>query len=370
MKKFEFLYVILLVVITASILISTKFIGNPYEFSKPVYYFRFFLIILNLLLLLVILRNIIRAGLSERIKRYLSVGVTILIIIFIFEGVFMFVSRSFSSPYPLASQNWVRKYWLPTINSLGYRDIEIDAATLKGKSKIVVLGSSYVAGDGIEDTSDRFTDQLQEKFPDNYRVFNIGYCGSNIIDQFKRLQEFSVKPDILILSHTTKSIKGNKDSGSKKEKSRIPGNPGFFVQNSYLLNYVFWKFIAPGKLFEKYIEDIDNNHIFSYLDDEKLNAHFSNLNRFIAYSNENSIPLIVVLFPSMNIGIGFSEVIVNRQVADFFRSKNIPVINVYDFVKDIPAKDRIINSNNPHPSSLVHSIVADELYNTIVQKTN
>lgn len=53
-------------------------------------------------------------------------------------------------------------------------------------------------------------------------------------------------------------------------------------------------------------------------------------------------------------------------IGKFFKRKNIPVINVADMIEKIPVKKRIVSYNDPHPSILVHNLMAEEIYKTLV----
>ena len=373
MKRYILIiYTALFLVFGFFVLYTTQHIGGPGSFSPPVFYARLCLCILCIAVLLKLLHAAIKINFTERVKKYGIIAIAMLFFLLLTEMIFMFVSRSFGTPYPLADQNWARHYWHP-INTLGYRDYEVTSEKSGGQKNILILGSSYTAGDGIKNIEDRFSDRLQKLLPDNYHVYNLGYCGSGTADAYERLMEFPVKPDILVLTHTSKSI--NDVAGAKNQLKggnyRIDMQygllTGFIVGNSYLINYLFWKYYAPQKLFDKYLENINDNPILLYLQKEPLNRHLSDLMKFIDYSKRDSIPLLAISFPSLNNTIAFSQMIVCAPVEIFFEEQDIPVISVYGLVKDIPASGRTVNSNDAHPSVLVHQLIADELYKILTE---
>ena len=67
--------------------------------------------------------------------------------------------------YTLASQKRLAEYWKP-INSFGYRDIEHDLSSLGSKKILFVVGDSFVAGQGIDNPRDRFSDVLAAQLGD------------------------------------------------------------------------------------------------------------------------------------------------------------------------------------------------------------
>src|SRR5262245_21618978 len=72
------------------------------------------------------------------------------------EGVFSMIDRSHAVGYTLAARLWFARHWTPPGNSFGYRDVEHPD---DGKKKLFVLGDSFVAGMGIRDVRERFTDR-------------------------------------------------------------------------------------------------------------------------------------------------------------------------------------------------------------------
>jgi len=324
----------------------------------------------TLLLTIRLIHKAITSPFPEKIKKYVILLLSLVLLFWGGDLGFMFIARSFGTSSPLADQNWTRRYWKP-INSYGYRAKPINSEETKDKKNILILGSSYTAGDGINHIKDRYSNKLQKMVPDSYLVHNLGLCGSEAIDAFKRLNEYPAKPDILVFAHTTKSIKGvgGKNSNDSMKNYGIDQELNiifrFIIRNSYLANYLFWKFYAPAKLQEKYLSDLENNPVFLYLQREKISTHLNNLQKFINYSEDNNILLIVISFTAMNNSIAFSNVIVANPIERYFAQKGIPVISVYDLVKDIPYTERTINSSDAHPGIIVHHLIAEKLFETL-----
>ena len=117
-----------------------------------------------------------------------------------------------------------------------------------------------------------------------------------------------------------------------------------------------------------YMEDIENNPVFFYLQKDLLAMHLADLDKFISFCNKANIPLIVVSFPALNEGIAFTKMIVNNPIEEYFEKRNITAISVYDLVKDLPSEQRTVNSNDSHPSALVHKIIAAKLLKNITNR--
>jgi hypothetical protein len=289
---------------------------------------------------------------------------SILCLVLILEGIFTFLPRSFGTGIPLAERNWLAYYWRP-VNHLGYRDLEVETPCPAGIVKIAVLGDSIVAGHGIKDFRLRFSDLLAEHLGPSYRVYNLGICGSDTRDQLKSLMNFPVAPDMVILAHYDNDIPMPKTAPYEIILSVLDElNPEvrFIVDRSFLANYLYWSFFAPGRLFEKYVESAETNPFFYYLDKEILALHQKDLKAIQNYCENNNIGFLPVLFPEMGIYIEFSKIIVNQPLATFFLDRDTPVLDVYPLVKSLPRNQRTVNQHDQHPSPLVHAIVAKALY--------
>jgi lysophospholipase L1-like esterase len=278
----------------------------------------------------------------------------------ILEALFMFVPRSHGVGYSLAAKNWVRYYWKP-LNTLGYRDKEVQG--IPGKKNIVIVGDSFVAGQGINNPECRFSNLLEKKLGGQYRVYNLGRCGADTRVEYDDLMKFPVKPDILILAYLGNDIdaiaykKYKEFSGFALYSDLYPAAKPF-VQYSYLINYIYWLF--PHADTAPYFNLLKN----AYQDEELFSEHMQDLDEFIGYSLKEEIPFIVLLFPFM-IDYGLNEAYMEK-IAHYFSSRGIPVVNVADSIAGVPQRKRIINSNDGHPSVYVNKLVADALYGMVL----
>src|SRR4029079_8000931 len=73
----------------------------------------------------------------------------------------------------LASNRWLHLYFWNHVNALGYRDVEHPPELFRSRRSVLVLGDSFVAGYGIKDPRDRFSDILQQRLGDDWVVANV-----------------------------------------------------------------------------------------------------------------------------------------------------------------------------------------------------
>lgn len=280
----------------------------------------------------------------------------------------------------LASRVWFSKYW--RTNSMNYRDAEPNIAVDKSKYKIMLTGDSYVAGHGIKNPNDRFGNILQSYLSGNAKIFNLGHNGWDTEAEFNAITKYPLPPDLIVLCHCPNDIERCNGQTSKlvtKEllpllyKASLFPN-GFFnylIDNSYLLNYFYYKFYRDKTSSDKYVftEESaissmkDGNYSGKYLVPAILNQHLNQLGKFIMLSRQYNIKLVVVLFPeTYDNGIDFSEKNINLPLYNFFRNNGVPVLDTYQLFKNIPEKERIVNITDAHPSVMANRKIADELY--------
>ena len=288
-------------------------------------------------------------------------GITFLLIIL--EGVFMFHQGTHRFNGTLGSRAWFLNHW--ELNAEGYRDAGYDS-TRTAKRKILVIGDSFVAGHGVADRKDRFTDQLEAMIPENeYSVYNLGVGGSDTRDENKRLREFPFKPDILIFSWYPNDIEQDGELGGltlqhARSYHDLPGIARYFARRSYLWNYIYWRYPHPDELSDYfgYIKQC-----FAFL--KVRYAHLQEIDRLVAYGDSLHVPMAAVVFPFLENAEGSQ--FATDPIEERFSAHGVPTLSVRDMLLGKPAIDYIVNQNDPHPNEKLHKMVADSLLKMLQQ---
>jgi len=298
----------------------------------------------------------------------------VVINIIILETVFVFVAQTHVVGNTLAHKRWMDYYWKP-VNELRFRDENFTSERLRGKKKVIAIGDSFTAGHGIKNVRDRFSDQLASKLPPHYSVLNLGRDGLDTSTQLYRLFHFPIKPDVLVYQYFGNDIEGI-CAARGREKQRDENfaryidyadlnNFGkWLVEKSYFSNYLYWQFYWPSSHADgpTYFDFV----IPCYENKEILAGHLSMLSSLVKFSENESFPLIVVLFPFMN-NIEGSQFYM-EGIEDFFLKRSVPVVNVGKLSADIPLRKRVVNKIDSHASVLVHHRIADEIYKIMKEK--
>lgn len=309
-----------------------------------------------------ILKGIFEKYKSKETLKKIAVPVALMVVlIIILEGVFMFVPRSHFYGGSYASRVWFNYYWHQ--NSFKCRDNEIN--TKSPQPAIFFVGDSFTAGHGIKNTNNRFSNIVANQMS-SYNVVNIGQNGADTRMEYNRMidivKQTGIVPKKIVLQYFGNDIE-------RVAKSEGLDFNGFDINNgsslnkwlctsSFLYNYLYW--IFPHGDTKPYIDFLQK----SYHSQNVLNRHFEDLTKFLDYSSQNNIQLVVVIFPFMQ-DIGFSKSLYTDLIRNFLNSKNITTIDVGELVKSMPVRDLCVNANDGHASVMVNKIVGEEILKKI-----
>jgi hypothetical protein len=334
-----------------------------YHPTGIVIYLRLFLLFLILVESLKLFKIIfVDKTINKLITNLAIVLYSIFLLFILLEATFMFIPKSSHFDFTLACKLWFAKYWKP-INSFGFRDNEPD----NNNPVILFVGDSFTAGGGLKSIDDRFSNivgkELNKK-EKKYTVINIGKLGANSRDEYDSMINFlhltGIKPEIIVLQYFGNDLENVlQKMGIDYGRATIPQDASKFliltVQSSYLFNYIYWS-LPHSNITIPYVSSL----YYAYKNDYILSQHKAELMSFVDYARENSIELIVTVFPYF-LDIEMSDSMYAVDISNFFRANKVSVINVSQLVKNIPVSERIINKNDFHASKLVNRIVAQEI---------
>lgn len=283
----------------------------------------------------------------------------------------------------LTSTNWFSLYWEE--NSLGYRDEEPELNDRSEKQNVLVLGDSYVAGHGIRDPKDRFTDICSNRLKEYVDVFNLGICGVDTKDELQMLRSFPITPDLVVLVHFVNDIG---DSPIKDQRlsgdihthypKRLYQN-NFLIRKSILFNYLeflfyqynvskFFDSVSSLSLDQLLATDLGRTvYLSSYTNDSLLEKHLVELEEIYGWCRKKDIKVQLVLFPNLMDNY-YHEIdsLVNIPISSHAESQNVQVLNLTPLFEDLQENQRMVGPTDSHPSRILHRIVADTLSTQIL----
>lgn len=283
-----------------------------------------------------------------------SIGWTLVIL----EVVFIYsMVASDGLGFTLSSKTWFDRHWNP-MNSLGYRDVEHDVSRIGEKNSLFVVGDSFVAGHGIEDHRDRFSDVLATQLGRKWEVFNLAKNGWNTANEGTAIEEMPIVPDAIVLSHFVNDIEGAAEKVWGPRKTELIEQPHWLidpvVQRSHLVNFCYWRmfrFRNSKQMGNAYAEYLSK----AYNDEKVWSVHQGELQRIVDYAEENGVRLTVVVFP--NLARVSSTQPHTDKVVRFLESCEVPVLDLSPSLLERDTSELVVNRLDAHPSVTLHKEV-------------
>jgi hypothetical protein len=281
-------------------------------------------------------------------------------------GFKLFFAQSDAFRYTLASQNWYERYWQE--NSLGYRDVEWTADKLAGKTRVMVVGDSFVAGSGIPEPENRFANQLGRLLGDNFAVLNVASPGWDTVDEVKAILSYPYRPDMLVLSYYINDIEGTAYQSGLRRPPIRQDPPAWLlplVQNSYAFNFLYWRIVRLGP--QEWAKVYWNDWLTKISAEPEIRwRHQQELLKIIEGAASERIPLYVVVFP--NLAAVDESRFMTQPIIDLFRTHNIPILDVGELLAGRDPATTTVNAVDSHPNEAVNREVAEHLYHMITEQ--
>lgn len=295
-----------------------------------------------------------------RLLNFSLIALSVLFCLLALEIVATMTPRSNGAAISLAGSLWRKKHW--TVNREDFRDINHSTDSANKKTKVAVIGDSFVAGAGLEKVEQRFSNKLAAMLGDPFEVYNFGASDSATSGQFKILHELNFSPGIVIYSYYGNDIEevaigaGDRFSGFKPYAD-LGELTQYVVTRSYLFNYIYWSFPKPYA--DKYIAYLKS----AFENQNFLNEHLKGIQRIIDHCKSKNIKLFTVIFPFIQDpeNSGFYVTPIRKHL----ENHQIPVVDVRELVKGKLPKELVVNSNDAHANEFVNELVAKALYEVI-----
>jgi lysophospholipase L1-like esterase len=332
-------------------------------FSNPIFAGKFMLLrlIMALTLLWQTLRIIYLSWVRKEVKTWLGsrIGLALaglFMALLLTESVFFFVGRSHHTIQSYAGRIWFHRHW--ETNRDGFRDQEYSEKDLEGKKVILCLGDSFTAGAGVADPKDRFSDRLQGKLGDKYKVLNLGVNGLGPEGELEVLQDFPYQADVLLLSWFLNDIHGAAEEAGMSLREAMPVNgrgPTLFPKDLlYSANYFWWS-DSHSDAHQGYYEYLRN----AFANPKALTIHTRRLSELITEAQTRGMKVAVVLFPQLYDVPGSNFAI--QPIETWLKTQAIPSLNLIPIFAPYAPEDIIVNNNDAHPNQKAHALVADTL---------
>ena len=173
-------------------------------------------------------------------------------------AVFLIQSDGFG--FTLSSQKWFDRHWIP-INAEGYRDYDHEWTD----NVVFIVGDSIVAGHGIDEVEQRFSNQFANHMGTDWTVAIIAQNGWGPVEQLEALRQHEITPDHIVVSYYLNDIQSAAEAHDLRfETADITVSPSALrpiVNQSYLANFVYWRIYrgSPRNSYWDYLQDAFQN---------------------------------------------------------------------------------------------------------------
>lgn len=260
-----------------------------------------------------------------------------------------------------AARRWAALHWQP-INPQGFRDVEHDAAVLRSTRRLVVLGDSFAAGDGVEDVDDRFAGVLARELGAGWSVVVLARRGWSTADQAAALERLAYPPHELVLAHYLNDIEGAAARHGRTWSLDLAVEPAWLaalVERSELANLVYWRLRrariwSEGRSYAEFV-------YAAFADEAIWRSHAGELQRILDHARRVGARPLVVLFPHLFDLEGSAPA--TTRLKGYFRERGVTVLDVGGLVASgsWTQAELFAAPVNPHPSPALHREVARAL---------
>ena len=294
------------------------------------------------------------------------VTLTTLLVLFLIAEAWLRIFYITTDGYGFTAMNyhWYKNFYWGHYNSVGYRDYEPrDDGDL---TRIAVLGDSFAMGHGINNIDETFPQLLESQLGTDYDVNVIAQSGWDSDVELHYLQEYPLKPDVVILSYYLNDIDHLLTDPSQNPDAvfDFPENPAlnWFVLNFFVPNFAYYnllQFTSPVRA-----TNFTSRLIDAHMDDDLWAQQAWWLNEIVEWTRSNEVELVVLLWPQ--IAAVEDSVPATVQVRDFFLERDVPVVDMTEVLIDKDPRRMIVNRFDAHPGIEAQHLAADWLYATVM----
>lgn len=259
----------------------------------------------------------------------------------------------------LVSQAWSVRHF--HTNAFGLRDnVEYSTEFTPGQRRVTFVGDSFTAGYGVKNVEDRFVNRIRKLHPD-WEVHAVAKPGLDTSTEVDIMHNLTVNSgyelDQVVLVYQINDI-GELMPGwvvGYKQMLADRFRQSWICENSYFVNlyYLRW-WLSQNEYMRKYYEEVEAAYKGSLWETQKIGL--------LAFSNMTRIRggrLMVVTFPYMDNPARFKAV--HDQLAAYWRSNNIPHLDLLPFFTNVPTAKLVVNPHDTHPNEHAHGIAAQAI---------
>lgn len=255
------------------------------------------------------------------------------------------------------TQQWFKRHFKYNMN--GMRDsLDYRLDQRVGTRRITFVGDSFTAGHGIADVEDRFANRIRSMMPGT-EVHVIAYPGADTgvqVEAMSELAQFGYHFDVVVLVYCLNDISDIVPEWQQiLERIYESHNSGFVVNNSYLFNWLYFRFFA--------VQDPDVSDYYAFVREnyegpvwERQTQRLDNMRSEI---QERGGQLFVVTFPFLHsLGPDDDYGAIHEQLGSFWQDRGVPHLDLLSVYESFEPADVVVNRFDAHPNERAHALAA------------
>ncbi|MBF0594281.1 MAG: SGNH/GDSL hydrolase family protein [Candidatus Omnitrophica bacterium] len=259
------------------------------------------------------------------------------------------------------------------INRDGFRDIEYPVKKPGNTYRIVILGDSTTAGNGIPLLSDIYAKQLEimlnQQKDRHYEVLNMGVGGYQTVQEVELLENrgLNYDPDLVVLTVCLNDFDLHSDGGvyeellNENKGYQLPPKAFRFVLNHSRLAFMIYYRILSGFSRIPYWQWYERSVLRGR---DPVQAGLSTL---AALQQKRRFSVVVVVLPYFDAHFSqYSHLPLHAKIHDLVRSvAGFKYIDMLDIFSSVDNDAATFSFDGCHMNSYGHRIVAQSLFSNI-----
>jgi hypothetical protein len=258
---------------------------------------------------------------------------------------------------------------------MGLRNSEINKDKAHDEKRIMLLGDSFVWGDGIsrdQIISTQLKKYLPDRFSHNIRVINAGICGHDTKDEYEQLVRLEpvYHPDMVILFFFTNDILETKRQVQSRgiySKSWRQNVKEFLRHKSKFIAFLYY--LYKNKIAEKFgVPEFLLAKDYFNLNDKKPGwvAFKRAVIDIQRYCSVREIGFLFVMIPTLtNLNENYPYKELRRKVREFIRNQDIELVDLFDVYAPFEPKTLWVNLENTHWNAGAIRLAVEEIVGRI-----
>jgi len=263
-----------------------------------------------------------------------------------------------------------------TTNSLGFRDVEFALHKPPGELRILAIGDSTTAGNGIADLKDTWPKQLERRFAESgrkdVRVLNLAVGGYHPLQAARllELRGLPLEPDLVILLVCLNDLDANADGGIRRQLERVRARGGGEPDAGPLAALLRVSRLAFVVAHRTRAFGLGDQRTLRTKIENPANPLADGLALLARLQQEHGLRILVFLLPGLGQQFDrYGHTELHQQMAEIAaRTPSLPWHDLLDAFRATGIDPRRLTLDGLHPNAHGADVLAEILYQELVRQ--